>query len=341
MAFKPLVLATCLLAAFELRVLADDVTNNSNGDMSVTDKVIKTDAEWKQILTPMQYKVLREHGTERPGTGEYDGLFADGRYVCAACSNELFNSQDKFDAGCGWPSFSRSRNDGALEEKSDHSLGMKRTEVLCSRCGGHLGHVFDDGPNPTGLRYCMNSAALKFEATPATTNTYQKATFAEGCFWCTEAVFDCLDGVITVEVGYMGGKEPNPDYEAVCTGESGHAEVAEITFDPAKISYSDLLDVFWETHNPTSLNQQGADRGTQYRSAIFYHSDEQKLIAEKSKAALNEKLKGAVVTEIVPAGEFFTGEQYHQDYFRKNPEQPYCQMIIAPKLKKLKKKTAH
>jgi len=165
------------------------------------------------------------------------------------------------------------------------------------------------------------------------------ATFGGGCFWCTEAIFRSLKGVETVESGYSGGKTKNPTYQEVCTGETGHAEVIQITFDPKLIDFRELLEVFWETHDPTTLNRQGADRGTQYRSAIFYHTSEQKEIAEKYKEELNKEkvFNGPIVTEITPFDKFYKAENYHQDYFANNRTQGYCQMVIVPKIEKFRK----
>lgn len=167
----------------------------------------------------------------------------------------------------------------------------------------------------------------------------QKATFGMGCFWCTEALFERLNGVITVKSGYEGGDVPNPTYEEVCSGTTNHAEVIEISYDPSKISYDELLEVFWKSHDPTTLNRQGADVGTQYRSVIFYHSEEQKEIANKYKAELNQTnaFNKPVVTSIVKAEPFYVAENYHQDYFIKNGEQPYCRLVILPKMEKLEK----
>ncbi|MCY1537485.1 Peptide methionine sulfoxide reductase MsrA [compost metagenome] len=167
----------------------------------------------------------------------------------------------------------------------------------------------------------------------------QKATFGMGCFWCTEALFERLNGVITVKSGYEGGDIPNPTYEEVCSGTTNHAEVIEISYDPSKISYDELLEVFWKSHDPTTLNRQGADIGTQYRSVIFYHSEEQKEIASKYKAELNQTnaFDKPVVTSIVKAEPFYVAENYHQDYFIKNGEQPYCRLVILPKMEKLEK----
>lgn len=163
----------------------------------------------------------------------------------------------------------------------------------------------------------------------------EKATFGGGCFWCTEAVFEKLDGVISVTSGYAGGHTPNPTYKQVCTGETGHAEVVQIEFDPARITYEQLLQVFWLAHDPTTPNRQGADVGTQYRSIILYHDEAQRQAAERSKDEAQKHFSRPIVTEIVPLKAFYPAEHYHQDFFRNNPRQVYCQAVIAPKLKKL------
>lgn len=166
------------------------------------------------------------------------------------------------------------------------------------------------------------------------------ATLAGGCFWCTEAIFRRLTGVISVTPGYSGGKDPNPTYSQVCSGKTGHAESIQIEYDPNLISYVKILDVFWHTHDPTTLNQQGADKGTQYRSAIFYHNEMQKAAAEQSKAqlALSGEFDDPIVTEITPFTHFYTAEEHHKNYFDKNSEAPYCKFVIAPKLKAFSEK---
>jgi len=168
---------------------------------------------------------------------------------------------------------------------------------------------------------------------------YELATFGNGCFWCTEAVFQRLQGVLKVESGYSGGGIPNPSYEAVCTGTTGHAEVIQVTYDPSQMSYDTLLEVFWDSHDPTTLNRQGADVGTQYRSVIFYHSEKQKLGAQELKEKLDNSgvYKHAIVTEIVPFTQFYKAENYHQDYFNLHGSQPYCAVVIKPKVDKLMK----
>jgi peptide-methionine (S)-S-oxide reductase len=164
----------------------------------------------------------------------------------------------------------------------------------------------------------------------------EKATFGAGCFWCVEAMFEKLDGVQSVVSGYSGGTKRNPSYEEVCTGTTGHAEVAQITFDPMKISYERLLEMFWKSHDPTTLNRQGADVGEQYRSAIFYHDEKQREAAERSKLEAQKMFENPIVTEIQPLKEFYPAENYHQDFYRNNPNASYCRLVIAPKLHKLK-----
>jgi peptide methionine sulfoxide reductase msrA/msrB len=328
------------VAAAGLGQNAEKASEPTGGE--VNNKVTKSEPEWKKVLTPEQYQVLRQGKTEAPFTGKYWNSRGTGMYVCPACSADLFRSSEKFDSGCGWPSFWQAVP-GAIEQRPDNSLGMQRIEVRCGRCGSHLGHVFNDGPEPTGMRYCINSAALSFRdlAAPAAASAEPKletATFGAGCFWCTEAALRSIDGVKSVKVGYMGGHVRKPTYQDVCGGDTGHAEVAQIVYDPAKASYAKLLEVFWKVHDPTSLNRQGADVGTQYRSAIFYHDEQQKEIARESRAAHQKELGRRIVTEVVPATEFYEAENYHQDYYRSNPNAPYCRMVIAPKLEKLKGK---
>lgn len=170
-------------------------------------------------------------------------------------------------------------------------------------------------------------------------NKYEVATFGSGCFWCTEAIFEKLNGVHDVVSGYSGGTTENPTYKEVCSGETGHAEVTQITFDPDVISFEELLEVFWQTHDPTTLNRQGNDVGTQYRSAIFYHNDEQKRLAATYKERLEseEIFNNPIVTEITKFEKFYSAENYHQDYYEQNKSQPYCNMVITPKVEKFKK----
>ncbi len=180
------------------------------------------------------------------------------------------------------------------------------------------------------------------KSTIMTTNqsgSLAKATFGTGCFWCTEALYESLDGVIDAVSGYEGGHKANPTYNEVCTGTTGHAECVEVTYDPTKITYQELLEAFFRSHDPTTLNRQGADVGTQYRSVIFYHTDEQKHLAETAKAELDKAgaYNDPIVTEITPAETFYEAEAYHQSYFANNPNQGYCSFVIAPKLDKFRK----
>ena len=184
----------------------------------------------------------------------------------------------------------------------------------------------------------LNLAAVAQSTNTMSTNKIEIATFGGGCFWCMEAVYERLPGVISVTSGYAGGHTENPSYQDVCTGSTGHAEVTQIEFDPMKISFAQLLEVFWQAHDPTTLNRQGADEGTQYRSVIFYHDESQKLAAEKSKLAAQADFLRPVVTEITPFKKFFKAEDYHQGYFDAHGHAPYCQMVIAPKVEKLKHK---
>ena len=184
----------------------------------------------------------------------------------------------------------------------------------------------------------MNLSATAQPASFMSTNKTEIADLGGGCFWCTEAVFERLPGVISVTSGYAGGHTANPTYQQVCHGDTGHAEVTEIVFDPAKISYDKLLEVFWQAHDPTTLNRQGADEGTSYRSIILYRDEKQKLEAEKSKLAAQADFRNSIVTEIVPLKKFYKAEDYHQEYYDNNSSAPYCQVVIAPKLEKLEKK---
>lgn len=300
-------------------------------------KVRKTDAEWQAQLTPEQYRITRCHGTERPFSGAYCGVFDLAVYACVCCGTLLFDAREKFESGTGWPSFTQPIQANAIQYIEDTSFGMHRIETRCNTCEAHLGHVFPDGPPPSGLRYCMNSEALqKADALPGT--GLSTATFGGGCFWCTEAIFESLKGVHKVVSGYAGGQTENPTYKQVCSGTTGHAEVVQITFDPAIISFRDLVTIHLLSHDPTTLNRQGADEGTQYRSVIFFHDDNQKITARKVIEDLKGDFRQPIVTEVAAFTRFYPAESYHQDYFRNNPDQPYCEVVISPKLKKFREK---
>ena len=191
--------------------------------------------------------------------------------------------------------------------------------------------------------FLLATTALHFSASAQPTNAMntnktELADFGGGCFWCMEAVFERLPGVVSVTSGFAGGTTENPTYRDVCTETTGHAEVTEIEFDPAKISYAKLLEVFWQAHDPTTLNRQGGDVGTSYRSIILYRDEKQKLFAEKSKLEAQKDHRNPIVTEIVPLKKFYKAEDYHQEYYDNNSSQGYCQVVIAPKLEKLEQK---
>ncbi len=315
---------------------------NKSTQVEPSFSVSKSDAEWKEMLSKEQYAVLRKKDTERPYTGKLLYNKEKGIYKCAGCGNELFTDEMKFDSHCGWPSFDREIAGGKIITEKDYSLGMLRIEIMCAKCGGHLGHVFGDGPTSTGKRYCVNSASLSFEKSSELSNsrlTTDTIVLGGGCFWCVEAVYEKLDGVISVESGYSGGKIPNPTYKQVSYENTGHAEVIQIIFDSKKTSLDEIFKVFFTVHDPTTLNMQGMDVGEQYRSVIFYRNQQQYNLAREIIDQLNKEqvYEKPVVTQLSPLNTFYEAEDYHQDYYALNKTQPYCKMVIQPKIEKFEK----
>jgi peptide methionine sulfoxide reductase msrA/msrB len=286
-------------------------------------KIKRTDQEWKDVLTPEQYQVLRQAGTERPFTGKYNTFNEEGVYSCGACGTPLFGSEAKYDHGAGWPSFTAPLDETRLEYREDRSHGMLRTEVRCAACGSHLGHLFDDGPAPTRRHFCINSIALGFKpvgrAEEMRKEGTETAVFAAGCFWGVEDKFRQIKGVRSTRVGYTGGHTKDPTYQKVCSDTTGHAESVEVVFDPKEMSYGELLGAFFRFHDPTEVNRQGPDTGTQYRSAVFYLNEGQKEAALEAIAKLNAsgQYDRPIATQVLPASEFYQAEEYHQKYYEK------------------------
>ena len=265
-------------------------------------------------LSPEERYILKDKGTEEPFTGEYHDFYSPGIFICRACKSPLYESTDKFDSGCGWPSFDDEIS-GAIVRYEDLSGGRVRTEICCANCDGHLGHVFHgEQITQKDTRHCVNSLSIQFKSY----KNSERATFGAGCFWQVDKIFKETKGVYLSSVGYMGGSTKNPRYQDVCKGDTNHAEVVDVYFNPKVITFSKLLNIFWKNHNPTSLNRQGLDKGTQYRSVIFYYSIVQKNIAETSILEQSKNWNKPIITQLVLATTFFRAEEYHQNYLNKN-----------------------
>jgi len=309
---------------------ASDTPRYSESGHNITHLDESRIEELAKDLTDEERRIILNSGTEAPFCGTLLDNKKSGTYTCRLCKLPLFTSGSKFTSGTGWPSFFQPVDEAHVATKDDSSHGMTRTEILCARCSGHLGHVFSDGPEPTGLRYCVNSESLEFYedgdempemATPVATET---AYFAGGCFWGVEDRFQKQPGVINAVSGYQGGDESGePTYREVCTGRTGHTESVRVEFDPEVISYGELLEWFFRIHDPTQGDRQGPDVGSQYRSAIFATSDEQ--FEEAERFLERESNEGRwssrpITTELRRAenATFYAAETYHQDYYAKN-----------------------
>jgi peptide methionine sulfoxide reductase msrA/msrB len=342
-----MVLAAGLVAMVRLgRAQSPDSSTHESETMKDFKK--PAPAQLRSKLSAEQFAVTQQCGTEPPFHNAYWDNHKPGIYVDVVSGEPLFSSLDKFDSGSGWPSFTQPVKGTGVVEKKDSTLGMERIEVRSKMADSHLGHVFNDGPGDNGLRYCINSAALKFipvedmdkagygqylepfvKAGLAKPPAHETAILAGGCFWGMEEIIRKIPGVIKTTVGYSGGTTANPTYEEVCTGATGHAESIQVVFDPARLSYEGLLDYFFRMHDPTTLNRQHNDVGTQYRSAIFYETQAQKETAERVKARWDQsgKFDRPITTEITAATKFYPAEEYHQKYLVKHPGGYTCHVL--------------
>ncbi|MBI2386110.1 MAG: bifunctional methionine sulfoxide reductase B/A protein [Elusimicrobia bacterium] len=308
--------------------------------------------ELKKTLTPEQFAVVCNAATEPPFQNAYWNNHEAGLYVDIASGEPLFSSTDKFDSGTGWPSFTKPIEPENVVERKDREFGMVRTEVRSKHGDSHLGHVFDDGPKDKGgLRFCINSASLRFipvakleaegygrylplfnkvevarkaqaKAAPAKTETVE---LAGGCFWGMQHILRKIPGVLSTDVGYAGGQVKNATYR----NHEGHAEAVRVVYDPAKLPFEQLLRWYFRMHDPTTKDRQGNDRGSSYRSAIFYHTDAQRKTAEVFIDRLNKKGKwgASIVTEVTKADQYWKAEEDHQDYLQKRPDGYTCHFL--------------
>ena len=279
------------------------------------------DMEYRN-LSPEEEYVIVHGGTEIPFSGEYVDTCEDGVYTCRRCGNPLFMSESKFSAHCGWPAFDLAI-EGAVEARPDQD--GERIEILCASCGGHLGHLFTgEGYTERDTRHCVNSISMDFISVDRIGTVF----FAGGCFWGLENAFEHTSGVLEARSGYMGGSTEDPSYSDVCSGATGHAETVKVIYDTSAVTFRELAMLFFEIHDPTQVNRQGVDTGTQYRSAVFYTTDEQLAVLEELVQILRNR-GYEVATELIPAGEFWSAEDYHQDYFDKNGIATSCHVRVS------------
>ncbi|KAH3767815.1 methionine sulfoxide reductase [Pelomyxa schiedti] len=270
-------------------------------------------------LTEAERSVLVGRGTERPHSGRFCDHFERGTYSCRRCGNPLYLYSSKFDSECGWPAFDAEVSKGAVSRRPDGS----RTEITCGKCGGHLGHVFEGEQfTATNTRHCVNSLSLKFTHQPS--EVLQRALFAGGCFWGVEYYLAKMPGVVSTTCGFTGGRLPNPTYEQVCEGDTGHAETVLVVFDPSRVTYEALCRTFFEIHDPSQLNRQGPDVGDQYRSEVFCFDSGQVAVVESLIKELRSKGQKVQTRATHPAPEFFPAEDYHQEYYFRRGEAPHC-----------------
>lgn len=344
------------LLAIALAVFSGSAVSAFAGDKKPSQpqkKFMKpSEDDLKKKLSPIEYYVTQQNGTERPFTGEYDKHYKPGIYVDVVSGAALFSSLDKYDSGCGWPAFTRPIEKDSVSNKEDRTHGMVRNEVRSSWGDSHLGHVFPDGPKAQGgLRYCINSASMRFvPLAEMKEKGYEKylgafekaglwpiketkvsgkqevAIIAGGCFWGMEDILRKVDGIIDTEVGYCGGENADATYR----NHPGHAEAIRVTYDPAKISFKRLLTSwFFRIHDPTTLNRQGNDVGTSYRSTIFYADDEQKKVAEEAIALVQKSGRWSkpIVTTVEAVKNWSNAEAEHQDYLKRNPGGYTCHWV--------------